>query len=54
MLINVKGVIVQPQLPHNQKQREAVLAALREVLEPENHKCGTMFKISTRARLRNA
>lgn len=50
MLKNSAGNVVHVPVIHKQRSREAVLASLREVLEPEGHKCGQMFKLSTRAR----
>lgn len=51
MLKNAAGNTVHVPVLHKQRQREAVLAPLREVLEPEGHKCGQMFKLGTRARV---
>lgn len=54
MLLNSKGQQVQiPHIPEKSKNREAILAPLTEVLIPDNHKCGKMFNIQTRARFRN-
>lgn len=50
MLKNSAGNVVHVPVIHKQRSREAVLAPLREVLEPECHKCGQMFKLGTRAR----
>lgn len=52
MLMNAEGKTVHIPMIHKQKEREAVLADLREVLEPEGHKCGKMFKLETRARMK--
>lgn len=50
MLINKQGKVVN--VPPHVRSAEA-LAPLREVLIPASNKCGDMFKISTRARLRS-
>lgn len=50
MLLNSKGQKVDPTtLPRGRKEREAVLATLREVHEPERVR-NRMFYIESRAR----
>lgn len=50
MLLNTQGrtVLVPTTLP--QRKQEQMLVPLREILEPESHKCGALYQIGTRAR----
>jgi hypothetical protein len=56
MLINTKGEVVNvpEHVRSSTKQGAAVLAQLREVLENPAKRCGTMFSLGTRARMRHA
>lgn len=51
MLLNQKGGVVHvPHISHKAPNREAILAPLREVKEPESLKCQGMFRLQQRAR----
>ena len=53
MLVNKNGIQVNPKtLPTGRSAREAVLANLREVLEPARDR-SKMFHISERAKLKS-
>lgn len=50
MLLNKRGEVVQVET--NKANRVQKLFALREKHEVTNHKCGKMFQIGTRARMK--
>lgn len=51
MLLNPQGVVVHiPHISAKAPTREAILAPLREVKEPESIKCQGMFRLQQRAR----
>ena len=56
MLINTKGEVVNvpEHVRSSTKHGAAVLAQLREVLENPVKSSGAMFRLETRARVRNA
>lgn len=52
MLINSKGETHTAALPKNREAREAVLHGLREVHSFLPPKCGKLFKLETRAKVK--
>lgn len=51
MLLNSQGKTVAVPTTLPQRKQEQLLTPLREVLEPESNKCGTLFQMGTRASL---
>lgn len=52
MLLNQKNQIVKIHPRFTSEQHPAIFAPLREVKQPDNHSCGDMFRMGTRAKFK--